>query len=1056
MWFFYKKTPLILIAAFIVFVVSTGVVIAQEWQQPPGAAPGASGAQNVGPVLFSGDKTNNTLGCTSPDTCGGGEAQARTGALRIGDTFLPTEKLEVGNNMHGTNELVAGRNTFPGSVGDPVEAIISGYAGAPYNAYLFGVFGSNGSYPGLLASGYTVAVARVNDGTVMTWGREYYGELGNGGLFAETQNAPVAVSGPTNVIKVAAGQYFALAVSANGTVWSWGRDDGGQLGDGGAVGQDKASPVQLPAFPERIVDICAGFHVVAVGAGGHVWSWGNDTYGKLGNGLPNGVFNPSPIQIPGLEHITQVSCFGNHTLALDADGTVWSWGRNDKGQLGIGSLVDQSSPVKVANLTNVKAIAAGNEHSLALTATGEVWAWGSDIAGQLGTSAAFGDNQSAPTQVTALSNVRDISAGVMDSFAVLANGTTMAWGADTAVQLGDHLPSVNSMANQSLPVPVQALTGSTDIAGGDGFTFARTTDGLVWAWGSDANGNLGNGAPLDGSNTDNAVQVLIPPQITSIYAGIYGATSVASGFGVVGNAGTSNTSTGVYADAAGANGIAIQGRNSSANVNSYSAYFTGRVTVTSATAPALDVEGDVTFENQGSPATTTTVSGNLSVPNGTVYVGGVDLEKINALSVQNPNINQQNPPVPAPPGVQYFSLTAEKLAANATQTFTTGLGATDYLTRLSVLYRTSNDAQARWKVFTPPYDAFSSFRQCSGFYWKTSDWLDSMTYEVAENRTNGHLFVGTYPGGDVYLSINEGNSWTPTTDMPGVGNVWSTIVTANGTVLVGTGAGTGIFRSINEGTTWASVLTGEGNFYTLFQARNGNIYAGTYADGDVYRSTDDGQTWVKVGRPGTAVYIWDFSDDNSGNLYVGTETATVYVSSNNGDTWSPVTGGALPGVTQITDIMTTTGNRIYAGTFPNGDVFYSDNGGASWTPAANLNDGTGDATYVSSLLEDSNGWIYAGAYRLIMSTYDSDVFRSKDGGTSWEVLPEIAWAGSYNNLLQHSNGHIYSANGGRVYSSSIPMFLPDAVGSVAIRNSTGVLADFRVVGSYIPGVNACP
>jgi alpha-tubulin suppressor-like RCC1 family protein len=191
--------------------------------------------------------------------------------------------------------------------------------------------------------------------------------------------------------------------------------------------------------------------------------------------------------------VGEVAAGGTHTLALKSDGSLWSWGRNNRGQLGIGSLVDKSSPNLVTGVSDVVAIAAGNEHSLAVTRAGLVYAWGSNVSGQLGQgNSGGGTDRNAPVQVPGLTDVMAVAAGASHSVALTRTGQVLTWGLNANGQLGD-----GTQVLRTSPVAVPALTGITRVAAGASHTLALKTDGdasgTVWFWGNNSYGAAGDG-----------------------------------------------------------------------------------------------------------------------------------------------------------------------------------------------------------------------------------------------------------------------------------------------------------------------------------------------------------------------------------------------------------------------------------------------------------------------------------------------------------------------------------------------------------------------------------
>ena len=232
-----------------------------------------------------------------------------------------------------------------------------------------------------VASGGTHNLALAQDGAVWAWGTNTEGQLGNGTLVEST--VPVQVVGLDQVKAIAAGSYFSVALKSDGTVWTWGSGNDGQLGNGHlGRGVHSAIPVQVLGL-SRIIGIAAGSgHCLAVRSDGSLWAWGRNKDGQLGNG--DSVSSAVPVQVMGLDGVIAVAAGQGHSLAVNGNGTVWAWGDNRYGQLGDGTHNNSLIPVQVADIEGVIGLGGGQYHSIALTSCGDIWAWGRNRQGQLG------------------------------------------------------------------------------------------------------------------------------------------------------------------------------------------------------------------------------------------------------------------------------------------------------------------------------------------------------------------------------------------------------------------------------------------------------------------------------------------------------------------------------------------------------------------------------------------------------------------------------------------------------------------------------------------------
>jgi len=300
-----------------------------------------------------------------------------------------------------------------------------------------------------------------------------------------------------------------LAQTPYNGLYSWGYNDDGQLGLGDIV--HRSSPVQVGSLNDWTqisaggsVGISSYFHSLAVKADGTLWSWGYNGSGQLG--LDDITSRSSPVQVGSLTDWTQVSGGDSHSLAVKTDGTLWAWGNNGSGRLGDGTTVSKSSPVQIGSLTNWAQVSAGYDHSLAVKTDGTLWAWGDNSSITSG-SGELGDgtvtNRSSPVQIGVLTNWARVSAGFIFSLAVKTDGTLWAWGGNGSGQLGD-----GTRTHRSSPVQVGSLTDWSEISASDGvtapFSLAVKTDGTLWAWGSNGSGQLGDGTT---TNRSSPVQV---------------------------------------------------------------------------------------------------------------------------------------------------------------------------------------------------------------------------------------------------------------------------------------------------------------------------------------------------------------------------------------------------------------------------------------------------------------------------------------------------------------------------------------------------------------------
>src|SRR3989344_4779103 len=326
-----------------------------------------------------------------------------------------------------------------------------------------------------------------------------------------------------------------LVLMSDGRVFATGDNSNGKLGDGTTTNTTTAVEV-LNISTANGIAAGLGSHSVAVLSDGTVWSWGNGSFGQMGNNTGNAT-NSTPVQATGISTAVAVAAGSDHTLALLSDGTVRAWGYNGSGQLGDGTTLTRLTPVTVSGLTNIIAIGAGGQHSLAVKSDGIVWTWGSNISGQLGDGTIT--FRPAPVQVSGITTATKVDGGNAHSIALLTDGTVRSWGLNVSGQLGD-----GTTTDRLTPVQVSGLSGITDIGAGANYSLARKSDGTAWGWGVNSGGQLGDGTTT-GRLTPLQVSGLL--NVSSVSGGqnhslaINANTAVAWGFNGSGQLGDGTT-----------------------------------------------------------------------------------------------------------------------------------------------------------------------------------------------------------------------------------------------------------------------------------------------------------------------------------------------------------------------------------------------------------------------------------------------------------------------------------------------------------------------------------
>lgn len=342
-----------------------------------------------------------------------------------------------------------------------------------------------------IKAGPTHSIARKWDGTVWTWGYNFVGQLGDG--TTNSSSSPVKVDGLSKISKVAAGYMHSMALKDDGSVWAWGWNEYGQLGNGSNLNQTEPAKVQNL---EDVVAIEGGsYHSIASTKDGEVYTWGRNDSWQLGPNTSSTII--LPYRVEGIDKVADVGAGLNFSVALKKNGTVWTWGNNGDGQLGDGTYYSSNGvPVQATGLEDVIDIAAGDRHIVALTDDGDVWAWGRNTDGQLGDGKATSSNK--PTKVPGMTDVVAIGAGTDFSLALKKDGTVWGWGSNYKGQLGGFNPNPYRS-----PIQIASLDGSGSqprvvaLTGGEHHTLVIKDDGSAWSLGINNYGQLGDGTTTD-------------------------------------------------------------------------------------------------------------------------------------------------------------------------------------------------------------------------------------------------------------------------------------------------------------------------------------------------------------------------------------------------------------------------------------------------------------------------------------------------------------------------------------------------------------------------------
>ncbi len=294
-----------------------------------------------------------------------------------------------------------------------------------------------------------------------------------------TAQATIAVTGQT----VSLGENHSAAIKADGSLWTWGANSEGQLGDRTIT--SCSTPVKIM---DDVVAVSLGtYHSAALKTDGSLWVWGCNDNGQIGDGTTRGRYSPVKV----MDGVAAVSLCGFRSAAIKADGSLWTWGKNSLGQLGDGTTTDRREPVKV--MDGVAAVSLCGSRSAAIKADGSLWTWGNNSLGQLGD----GTTEDLHEPVKVMSGVAAVSLGGSHSAAIKADGSLWTWGNNSRGQLGDG-------TTEDRHEPVKVMSGVAAVSLGTHHSAARKADESLWTWGSNVCGILG-----DGTTEDRAVPVKI-------------------------------------------------------------------------------------------------------------------------------------------------------------------------------------------------------------------------------------------------------------------------------------------------------------------------------------------------------------------------------------------------------------------------------------------------------------------------------------------------------------------------------------------------------------------
>jgi alpha-tubulin suppressor-like RCC1 family protein len=423
--------------------------------------------KNNGTVWGCGYNNYGALGIGATQSTGGMQLPGLSGILSI----------HAGNNLSffiksDSTVLGCGNNRF-GELGDGTTNDRTTVIPIPGLTSIADISGNTGGH----------CICAKSDGTVLTWGWNRYGQLGDGAILQRYTS--VSVDNLTGIIQVEAGGYLSknsLFLKYDGTVWGCGWNENGQLGDG--TNRPHSTAFQIPGLT-GIITVSEGYgHSLFLKNDGTVWACGWNATGALGDGTT--INRLTPVQVAGLSGIIAISAGSSHSLFLKNDNTVWACGENTKGQLGLGDTVRRTIPYQIPTLSGIIDISGGDGYSIFLKNNGTAWGCGYNTVGQLGDSTSI--QRLTPVQTIGLQNIGKISAGKSHSLFLKNDGTAWSCGYNSNGQLGDGTTTI-----RRTPVQVLGLSNVSIISSKSSYSLFAKADGTVWGCGFNWYGQLGIG-----------------------------------------------------------------------------------------------------------------------------------------------------------------------------------------------------------------------------------------------------------------------------------------------------------------------------------------------------------------------------------------------------------------------------------------------------------------------------------------------------------------------------------------------------------------------------------
>ncbi len=359
---------------------------------------------------------------------------------------------------------------------------------------------------------FLVVVAMLWQTTVMAqYGKLFKGSQVQLGYYVSTDGYlykwsgiyPTLFDHATNWASVSAGVNYVVAIKTDGTLWAWGANTNGQLGDGTKI--DKSNPVQIGTETNWASVACGQSHTLAIKTDGTLWAWGFNLFGQLGDGSI--VTKTSPVQIGTDNHWSSISAGDYFSLAIKTDGTLWSMGYNNKGQLGLGNTISTRAPFKIGTSSNWATVSAGSGFAAAIMTDGTLWVWGNNVNYELGDGTVV--NKPSPMQIGS-NDWATVSCGYNHVLGIKTDGTLWAWGGNYYYQLGNN----NTSPGYS-PEKIGSSSNWVTVTASKYQSCAIQTNGAILTW-----GQRGNNGRFQNQDNFPGILDLNSPEFNSITSSI--------------------------------------------------------------------------------------------------------------------------------------------------------------------------------------------------------------------------------------------------------------------------------------------------------------------------------------------------------------------------------------------------------------------------------------------------------------------------------------------------------------------------------------------------------